>query len=1084
MEYKNNPEIIATFVSEVEGLLDSCYESLYEMDQGNHSQAVINTIRRHIHCLKGTSHLLGMNNTGNILHDLEDIMMEPEDISESALENTYRIFDEMRGLVNLIRERGEIMDSDYQNVIAEIRKLKVAAQARHKASGHKVYLEDLMEEESAENTVSRTVDPIPEPPAAPESEPLPEGPADSPGSSPSSLPDDETESLACHELSEAEISRQQAIVLSDAILADMAGQTLDVESNFDDEDENLPNQMELVMGYVEESEDRLEKAYNVLLEIDNGDQSNEKVALFKREIHSLKGAAYMVGLKVSSVILHRLEDVLVLMMENKLHWNNDLIDFFYLVIDKVKEISNFIKTNHQIKELEASEIVERLTALLKESAESGTENSQDTLTALNRPEPDSPAGPPPPASPASPAAPIPTDTIVKVKSEQPSLPAVQVVDSMTSGPIKTLRVNMDKIDANMNLVTELVISKIRFDERFRQMLNLTDGVERYIRDLTEISTQEDEFISFEVLEQKIRNQFFKVTIADRIQDPIHFLEEEILRLMEDYRRKLSRQGLTSILTEVKVITNELRNIILETENNSRELVNATDTIGLLTSSLHENLMRIRMLPISTLFNKFRRMVRDLAREYHKQIDFVVTGENTEMDKNVLEEIGDPIMHILRNCVDHGIEAPEARRSKGKSPVGTMSLSASYEGNQVVIEISDDGKGLDTARIKQKAILKGVITQDQANSMTQLDLQSLIFTPGFSTLDNPTAISGRGIGMDVVKNNISKLKGIIDIESTENMGTLFRIRLPLTLAVLQVLIVRCATEVFAIPLTYIEQTFSVYIRDIKTFGHEKTISLMGRTIPLKHLSELLDLEERSIGLSDSAQYTGIITRYGHQYYAFIIDELFGRQEIVIKSLGDYLMNVPHITGATILGNGSVVLILDVPSILNKAIKSSKLLAAAPATERKEESDGNSEAKGDLEEERPSDENSSVVVTNMDAATILIVDDSKTIRKTISRALNLAGYNTLEAEDGEEAISIANRIPIDFFTVDVDMPKMDGYTLTRNLRKIPRYLRTPIVMVTSKSGQVDKEKGLAAGADAYLTKPFDSKELVQFVLKRLK
>lgn len=340
-------------------------------------------------------------------------------------------------------------------------------------------------------------------------------------------------------------------------------------------------------------------------------------------------------------------------------------------------------------------------------------------------------------------------------------------------------------------------------------------------------------------------------------------------------------------------------------------------LGRLMNDLQESVMRLRMVPIGTVFSRFPRLVRDLARKTDKEIELVLKGEDTELDKTVTEVIGDPLMHLIRNSVDHGIETPEERRAAGKPEVGQITLDAYHEGNHIAILISDDGKGLDLIVIREKAIRKGLIGERE--ELDERDIANLIFLPGFSTAEKVTDISGRGVGMDVVKKALNNLGGMIDITTRAGQGTTFTIRLPLTLAIIQALLVEVGTEIYAVPLSSVLETLLVERKDIKAVGGLPMVQLRGNTLPLISLRDKFELPAPE---EESEEVFVVVVGLGDKALGLIVDGLRGQQEVVIKSLGDFLNNLPGIAGATILGDGKVTLILDVGSLIQDILVTRK------------------------------------------------------------------------------------------------------------------------------------------------------------------
>ncbi|NLW06722.1 MAG: chemotaxis protein CheA, partial [Clostridia bacterium] len=335
-------------------------------------------------------------------------------------------------------------------------------------------------------------------------------------------------------------------------------------------------------------------------------------------------------------------------------------------------------------------------------------------------------------------------------------------------------------------------------------------------------------------------------------------------------------------------------------------------IGRITTELQEEIMKARMFPIDQVFNRFPRMVRDLAQKAGKEIDFIIEGRETELDRTVIEEIGDPLIHLLRNAIDHGIEAPEERLRQGKPRHGTVQLKAFQQENQIVITVEDDGAGMDSEKIKNTALSKGLLTPEAASRLSPREALQLIFLPGFSTSETITDVSGRGVGMDIVRNNIEKINGSIDIQSTPGKGTLFTIKLPLTLAINRSLLVNAGSRVLAIPLANVSEIIEVQPSQVQYIQRRKVVIVRDRVLPLISLNKALGLGKEQ---ETDTSYTVVIVSLAEKRLGFIVDNLIGEQEIVIKSLGSYIGKVQGIAGATILGDGSVALILDIGSLIN-------------------------------------------------------------------------------------------------------------------------------------------------------------------------
>ncbi|MDB2562787.1 response regulator [Sulfurimonas sp.] len=498
----------------------------------------------------------------------------------------------------------------------------------------------------------------------------------------------------------------------------------------------------------------------------------------------------------------------------------------------------------------------------------------------------------------------------------------------------------------------------------------------------------------------------------------------------------------------------------EGEEFLEELNQVVSIVSLVTTDLQIAVMKTRMLPIGKVFNKFPRMIRDLTRELNKKIELEISGEETELDKSIVEEIGDPLVHIIRNSCDHGVEMPDVRLAAGKSETGTIKLKAYNEGNAIVIQIDDDGKGLDINMLKNKSLEKGIITEKEADNMSDKEAFALIFKPGFSTAAQVTNVSGRGVGMDVVKTNIEKLNGIIDIDSELGVGTSIKLKIPLTLAIIQALLVGVQEEYYAIPLASVLETVRISQDEIYTVESRSVMRLREEVLSLVHIGDIFEVD-RIIDAGEHAYV--VVLGLGAQKLGLIVDSLVGQEEIVIKSMGDYLKGIDGIAGATIRGDGGVTLIVDVVALMQmaKGVKASLPTANAGAAQVSSEKTKASDYK------------------------VMIVDDSKTDRMIMRKALEPIGISLVEASDGQEALNIlkSGEHCFDAMLVDIEMPRMDGYSLATEIKKYNKYKNLPLIAVTSRTGKSDRMRGVESGMVEYITKPYSADYLASVVQRNV-
>lgn len=592
----------------------------------------------------------------------------------------------------------------------------------------------------------------------------------------------------------------------------------------------------------------------------------------------------------------------------------------------------------------------------------------------------------------------------KKDPDQGSESAVRKKDNgntLESHELSTIRVKAEQIDEVLKLIGELVIYQ-------NKALDRNPELKAFARELT-------------ILKELWRNLSRMLKDSD---------DSVVLEQKKAFENLISRlAGYKSLLQE-------------SVEDNLRKSV--------LISQLHENAMEMRMLPASYLFSGFPRAVRDLAKIYGKEIDLVIEGEETRIDKGVIEELNDPLIHIIRNAVDHGIETPEERVALGKPEKGKITISASQEGDAIIIRVSDDGRGIDAARIKKIALEKGIISEMEAANMSDEEAIYLIFKPGFTSTEQVTETSGRGVGMDVVKLHIEeKLKGQIEVKTEKNKGTTFTLILPLTLTVIRSLLVEVSRQKFAVPISNIYTTVALGEEKVAVSGGEKMLRLEDNLIPLVSLARALGIEE-----NEDEQNAAVVVTAAGRKIAFTVDRLIGEQPIVIKPIGTLLRHVKNISGATIIGNGEIVLIVNIQEVVRNLRNRERY----QAQERK---------KKEKKSRKPR---------------ILVVEDSLTTRELEVNLLRAAGFEVEGARDGLEAYEMLGRKQFDLVLTDIQMPRMDGIELVRKVRRDKRFKNLPVVIISSLGSEEDKIRGLNAGADAYIAKKDFEKNILLDIIEQ--
>ncbi|RKY78183.1 chemotaxis protein CheA [candidate division KSB1 bacterium] len=484
-----------------------------------------------------------------------------------------------------------------------------------------------------------------------------------------------------------------------------------------------------------------------------------------------------------------------------------------------------------------------------------------------------------------------------------------LVDQIRDNDIK--KIDLTKVLSDLNKIKSGEVS-----EKTEESSEVIDEGSEKQTDEKQIKSEQDDLkVSKNKEVKRDRGDRFKNTESSTIRVDVERLDD-LMNLVGEL--VLERNRLLQVSREFRIKQ--------DWQEYEEKMAETTEKINFITGELQLSVLKMRMVPIDRLFKKYPRLIRDIARDKKKKVELVITGGETELDKTVIDLIGDPLVHLMRNAIDHGIESPEVRQKRGKPRTGKIELSASQEGNHIIIMIKDDGGGIDIEKVKKKALEKKIATEAQIKGMSDTDAIQLIFEPGFSTADQVSDLSGRGVGMDVVRNNIRNLNGIIDVQSEYGKGSTFILKLPLTLAVIQALVVKVAKEIYAVPLASVVETIRISEQDIQTIDHKEVIRHRDSVIPVLYLDRLFNVirSQDEYETSRKIKYVVLIA-IAEKRYGLIVDHLLGQEEVVIKSLGDYLGNVPGIAGGTITGDGRVRLILDTANVADIVQKQSKVTA---------------------------------------------------------------------------------------------------------------------------------------------------------------
>ena len=781
----------------------------------------------------------------------------------------------------------------------------------------------------------------------------------------------------------------------------------------------MDDMKEIMEDFLIEAFELIEQIDHDLVELEANPEDLELLNRIFRVAHTVKGSSSFLNFDVLTELTHHMEDVLNKARKGELKITPDIMDVVLESVDMMKGLLESIRDNGSdaAAGIDIKNICVRLTQISEGEA--------------------------PSAAAEAPAAPVPEP----VKEPEPVAPAEEAAPEVSDTELSKLS------DSEVEAEIERLLKVRKAEDQARRA---SKGIAPKSPEEIAPATSAAPAPAPKPAPSRERDADKKVPAASSNSA---VAQEQTIRV--EVKRL---DHLMNLIGELVLGKNRLLKIYddveerYEGEKFLEELNQVVSSLSLVTTDIQLAVMKTRMLPIAKVFNKFPRMIRDLSRDLGKQIDLEISGEETELDKSIVEEIGDPLVHIIRNSCDHGIEDPETRKAMGKPEKGLVQLKAYNEGNHIVVEIVDDGKGLDADMLKAKSIEKGIITEREADAMSEKEAFGLIFKPGFSTAAKVTNVSGRGVGMDVVKTNIEKLNGIIDIESEVGKGTVMKLKIPLTLAIIQSLLVGTQEEFYAIPLASVLETVRVPIDDIYTIDGKNVLRLRDEVLSLVRLSDVFGVNKVFDG---GDQTYVVIIGVAEAKLGIIVDTLVGQEEIVIKSMGDYLQNIPGIAGATIRGDGRVTLIIDVGAMMEMA-KDIKVNIRA-------EMEDSTKAK-----EKPSDYK------------VLIVDDSKMDRTIMQKSLEPIGVTIIEATNGVEALNIikSGEHAFDAVLIDIEMPRMDGYTLAGEIRKYSKYRTLPLIAVTSRTSKTDRLRGVEVGMTEYITKPYSSEYLENVVRKNIK
>jgi len=773
---------------------------------------------------------------------------------------------------------------------------------------------------------------------------------------------------------------------------------------------------EVFSYFTPEAQEYIESMTSALLSLEKSSDDPQTIQGLYRAAHTLKGSAYTIGFQAIGDMAHPMEDLIGGIRDGRMRLSPELTDLFFRALDAIRLLLKRDPTKIEQTRKEFSAVIGQLRHVGGASAPAPASAVASTTMIGNAAEA---------AAEAKPA------------QKEERRPAA------TGGDGGVIRVSRDRLEHLLNLVGELVIGRSRLEQRLLVLEQLSRQVVAYEGRMLDSVSAFEEKHAF-TLPKPSGEEFqpgstpltdFGALEFDKYDD-FNILARSMAEISADVAESMSQ------------LSGSIRH--------AREDMSVLQQ---LTLGLRDEIARARMVPFSTLFTRFERAVRETGRAAGKSVSLEVSGGHIELDTDVVQRLVDPLVHIVRNALYHGIESPEARVACGKQPAGTVYLRAAHRGSAVVIEVEDDGAGLDIDKIKAKAIAVGILRPERATTMADADVINLIYLPGFSTAPEVGDQAGRGVGMDVVKRAIQAINGQIDIETEKGVGTKFTLQLPLTLLISTALIVRVGDQRYALPLLSIREVLVPQPGAVQDLSGRSVLQVGDEAIDVRSLAQLIGTDAPA----PEGPAPIVILRTPQGIQGVVVDELLGRQELVIKTLGALkLFKGSCYSGATIDPEGRVILVLDASILFGGRKTEASSLPLPPQSPQLEHGEA-VEAGG--------------FAAEPETTRILLIDDSLSIRKFVGRMLETAGYQVETAIDGEEGLRKAAAESYHLIITDLEMPKINGYEVIQALRDRPQTKTIPIIVMTTRVGEKHRQMALSLGATSYIAKPIEERALVR-------
>jgi chemosensory pili system protein ChpA (sensor histidine kinase/response regulator) len=839
--------------------------------------------------------------------------------------------------------------------------------------------------------------------------------------------------------------------------------------------------------FVPEAEEHLQVVTHCLLSLETN-PSSEQIHRLLRAMHTVKGSAAQVGLHRISHVAHRAEDLIGRLREGELRPSAEIID---ICLDAVDTLKKFLY--HQWPD--DATMQSQVQGLFARIARLAPAEKEPEVAAAAATEPTESVAPPSqmqevhlaeePAAVAAPVAlkpeeaPVPDPALppVAVAGEKKPENKFEKLDKLVADEeflrkepasmpqSKSVRIALERLDRMMNAVGELVINRTRMLGRVAELERLAD-----VLNFSKARMQD------KVAEFQEKYEFSRIhsVPAPKPQDnfPLrsgyssysHTFDHSLAEFSElEMDRYDDFNILSRSLTEISA---DITEVLTQLDGFVRRVDGDIDEFTKLAHRLQDEITQARMVPIGNLYTRLSRTVRDAAKAANKKVELTLAGAETELDNNIIQQISDPLIHLVRNAVAHGLERDDERYEKGKSDSGNVAVRAYHRGNHIYIEVEDDGRGIDYEKVRKTAIENGMIAADA--ELTERDLLDLLFQPGFSTAPRKTELAGRGVGLDVVKSNLAQLNGEIEVETAKGHGTRFTLKVPLTLIISQALFVRCGNSMFALPLAFVEEIRRLKTSEVEEVGGKLLTKVRDVVTEIVRLDAALGLEPIE---PINGYFRMVIVNVAGRQVGLVVEDVVRKDEIVIKNLGEFLRNLKMFPGATIAPDGSLILLIDVNRLVaGEAIEHRPLMTSANAA-RIFAPGAEAIAHGAIPQE--------AIDFVQQEKLVVLVDDSISVRKFVGRMLEKAGYRVKLAADGLEALEIVTQTKCDLVVTDLEMPRTNGYELLSHLRQDPQTRGIPVMVVTSRAGAKHRERAMKEGAMAFLTKPVQEDQFIAAV-----